>query len=52
MFCNQLPAFAMGRQYCGEVYRNPQGSAEANNEYIRIDHRGRWRFSIKPLEKK
>ena len=50
--CIRTNATLMGRKYCGEVYRNPGGSPQTNDEYVRMNCLGKWRFSVKPLEKK
>ena len=52
MICFRNNTTVMGRKYCGEVYRNPEGSPKTNDEYVRINLYGKWRFSVKPLEKK
>jgi adenylate cyclase len=35
--CYQIPALLLGRNFCGYVYRNPQGSREGKDEYIAVD---------------
>ena len=52
MLCMRIEAHTMRRKYCSEVYRNPVGSPRTNDEYIRINYWGKFRFSVKPLEKK
>ncbi len=51
MVCFRIDAIQMGRKFCGEVYRNPDGSADESDEYSRVDFWGTHKFSIKPLEK-
>ena len=51
MLCFRVNTNFMRRKYCGEVYRNPKGSPQTNDEYVRINLYGKWRFSVKPLEK-
>jgi hypothetical protein len=48
----RIEGHTMGRKYCGEVYRNPVGSPRTNDEYMRINYWGLWKFSVKPLEKR
>ena len=52
MLCLRSEAVYMGREICSEVYRNPGGSPETHDEYLRTDlYRARYSFSIKPPEK-
>ncbi len=51
MLCLRSETRQMGREYCNAVYRNPDGSPETKDEYLRVNLRGLWRFSIKPLER-
>jgi adenylate cyclase len=36
MLCVRFPAALLGREDCGYVYRNPNGSADAHNQYVRV----------------
>jgi TolB-like protein/class 3 adenylate cyclase/cytochrome c-type biogenesis protein CcmH/NrfG len=36
MLCVTFPAAMLGREDCGYVYRNPNGSANAHNQYVRV----------------
>ena len=36
LVCRRSDALFMGRKHCSEVYRNPTGTPEANDEYLRI----------------
>ncbi len=37
MLCEQFETFLMGRNYCGYVYLNPQGSPESNDAYVYVN---------------
>jgi hypothetical protein len=37
LFCTQSSAILLGRKFCGPIYRNPGGSAEAHSEYFYPD---------------
>jgi hypothetical protein len=43
-----LPAAVLGRRDCGYVYRNPQGTPQEHNEYVRVALRAIYHFSMKP----
>ncbi len=34
MLCQQYSAFLIGRKYCSNLYRNPDGTPEGKNEYV------------------
>jgi tetratricopeptide (TPR) repeat protein len=36
MICWQYSAFLMGRKYCSRLYRNPDGTPEERNEYVKV----------------
>lgn len=46
--CQRNEAFLMGREYCGYVYRNPQGTPAAMDEYTYVSAYGIYRFSVMP----
>lgn len=37
----------MGQEYCGYVYRNPDGTLEDRNEYVAADVFDVYQFSLK-----
>ena len=37
MLCYQYEEFLLGRRYCGNVYRNPDGSHEEKNAYVDVN---------------
>jgi adenylate cyclase len=37
MLCYQYEEFLLGRRYCGNVYRNPDGSHEEKNDYVDVN---------------
>ena len=47
--CNQWRDRYGGLSYCGDIYRNPQGTPEEKNEYVIIDDRGIWGCSVEDL---
>lgn len=46
--CQRNEAFLMGRKYCGYVYRNPDGTPAAKDEYSYVSAYGIYRFSVLP----
>ena len=46
MLCNQWRDRYGGLSYCGDIYRNPQGTPKEKNEYVIIDDRGIWGCSL------
>ena len=46
--CQRNEAFLMGRKYCGYVYRNPDGTPAAKDEYAYVSAYGIYRFSVLP----
>ncbi len=48
MLCQQNEALFMGRKHCGYVYRNPDGTAAAKDEYIYVSPYAIYKFSVKP----
>lgn len=46
--CQRNDAFLMGRKFCGYVYRNPQGTPAAKDEYVYVSAYGVLRFSALP----
>ena len=46
LMCMQSGAIAMGRKFCSPVYRNPEGSSEAQNEYVFPDVHTVWYFTV------
>ena len=36
MFCTRSDVFSLSKSVCGYVYRNPEGSNDGNDAYIRI----------------
>jgi adenylate cyclase len=48
MLCQQTEAFLMGRKHCGYVYRNPDGTPDAKEEYIYVSPYAIYRFSVRP----
>ena len=49
--CLRAESTLMGRAYCSEIYRNPDGTAEQSNEFIRIGIWGKSTFSIAFVDK-
>lgn len=49
MLCIRTEAAYMGRETCSEVYRNPGGSPDTSDEFIRTDLYTLRRFSIKQM---
>ena len=47
--CNQWRDRYGGLSYCGDVYRNPQGTLEEKNEYVIVDDRGIFGCSVEDL---
>jgi hypothetical protein len=35
--CERFDLFLLGREACGPVYRNPDGTSEDRNEYIYVN---------------
>jgi adenylate cyclase len=48
MLCQQTVAFLMGREHCGYVYRNPDGTPDTKEEYIYVSPQAIYRFSLRP----
>ena len=44
----EYPAELMGREDCGYVYRNQDGTVEDQNEYVRVSLGGIYYFSVAP----
>ncbi len=47
MLCYRFPVVLMGQEFCGYVYRNPDGTPEDRNEYIAADVFDVYYFSLK-----
>ena len=45
--CVQFTSSMLGREDCGYVYRNPNGSGEDQNEYVRLAVGSVYYFSVK-----
>ncbi len=48
LLCVEFPAAVLGRRDCGYVYRNPRGTPQEHNEYLRVALRAIYHFSVKP----
>lgn len=48
LLCVEFPAAVLGRRDCGYVYRNPRGTPQEHNEYVRVALRAIYHFSVKP----
>jgi len=46
-FCVRFSADLLGRDDCGSVYRNPNGTADERNEYVRVALGNLYYFSLK-----
>jgi len=46
VLCDQWRDRYGGLSYCGDIYRNPQGTPQEKNEYVIIDDRGIWGCSL------
>ncbi len=46
--CQRNESFLMGRKFCGYVYRNPDGTPAAKDEYSYVSAYGIHRFSVLP----
>ncbi len=46
--CQRNEAFLMGRKYCGRLYRNPDGTPAAKDEYTYVSAYGIYTFSVLP----
>ena len=44
--CLTSPSTLLGRELCGPVYRNPEGTAAEKNEYVYVNGRSLFEFSI------
>jgi adenylate cyclase len=45
--CYQIPGMLLGREFCGHLYRNPEGTPEDRNEYVLVDVFDVHHFSLK-----
>jgi len=48
MSCVDYPTLGMTRESCNYIYRNPEGTLEKQNEYIRLGHYQILTFSVNP----
>ncbi len=48
LLCIEIPGAVLGRRDCGYVYRNPQGTPQEHNEYVRVGLRAVYHFSVAP----
>ena len=48
MYCLQSPQIARGEIFCGPVYRHPEGTPEAHNEYAWLNMFNVYYFSVIP----
>jgi len=48
MLCQRSDVFLMGRKHCGYIYRNPEGTPEAKDEYVYVNADAIYRFSVAP----
>ena len=46
--CLEFPGAVLGRDDCGYVYRNPKGTSEEHNQYVRVGLRAVYYFSVEP----
>jgi adenylate cyclase len=46
--CLEYPAFLMGRQHCGFVYRNPSPTSESNSPYVYVNVDTVKYFAVEP----
>ena len=45
--CYDIPAVPLSRRFCGRIYRNPDGTPDERNEYVRVDIFDVHHFSLK-----
>ncbi len=48
LLCIEFPGALLGREECGYIYLNPDGSAEQQSEYVRVALGDIYYFSVKP----
>lgn len=48
LLCVEYPGTLLGREECGHVYRNPEGTPEQNNEFVRVAVGDIYYFSVSP----
>ncbi|MDZ7829785.1 MAG: winged helix-turn-helix domain-containing tetratricopeptide repeat protein [Halofilum sp. (in: g-proteobacteria)] len=46
LLCVQYPGTLLGREDCGQVYRNPDGTPEQRNQYVRVSIGDIYYFSL------
>ena len=46
MLCERIELLMLGREQCGFVYRNPDGTSEESNEYEYVNPSSIFRFSV------
>ena len=46
MLCLRSEVSLQGQDQCGFIYRNPQGSAENNDEYTYVNENSLMKFSL------
>ncbi|MCZ6652002.1 MAG: tetratricopeptide repeat protein [Planctomycetota bacterium] len=45
--CYKIPGMLLGREFCGHLYRNPEGTPEDRNEHVLVDVFDVHYFSVK-----
>ena len=46
MLCQKWENVLFQTEWCGPVYRNPQGSPESSDDYLLINEMGIWPFTL------
>jgi len=48
LLCVEYPGTLLGREDCGHVYRNPEGTTQQHNEFVRVSIGDIYYFSVSP----